>query len=97
MRESDFQKKLIREIKERLPGAMVLKNDACYKQGLPDLTVFYKGRYAWLEVKRSENADRRPNQEYYISKGKNDGAFSSFIYPENKEEILNELERALKT
>ena len=46
MKESAFQAKLIREIKKRFPGAIVLKNDPNYIQGFPDLTVLYiVGRY----------------------------------------------------
>ena len=44
MLERDFQSKLIKEIKIRLPGALVLKNDANYKQGVPDLLILYKQR-----------------------------------------------------
>lgn len=95
-KESDFQAKLIKEIKERFPGSMVLKNDANYIQGIPDLTVLYKDRWAALECKVGEKASKRPNQPYYISR-MNEMSFASFISPENKEEVLNELERSFET
>lgn len=88
--ERNFQSKLIREIKNTFPGCMVLKLDADYIQGIPDLLILYKNRWATLEVKRSANARRRPNQEYYVRMMDN-MSFSRFIYPENKEDILNEL------
>lgn len=95
-KESAFQAELIKEIKDILPGAMVLKNDPEYIQGIPDLTIFYKNRWGTLEVKRSSNATHRPNQEYYVDK-MNKMSFSRFICPENKEEVLRELQSALRS
>lgn len=96
MKENEFQGKLIKEIKERLPGSIVLKNDPNYKQGIPDLTVLYKNKWAALECKKSENESHRPNQDYYISE-MNKMSFGRFIYPENKEEVLNELQRSFES
>lgn len=90
MVESKFQSNLIKELKELFPGCMVLKNDCEYIQGIPDLTIFYGRYWATLEVKRSARASRRPNQEYYVEK-MNDMGFSAFIYPENKDEVLDAL------
>jgi hypothetical protein len=92
MLESQFQSNLIKELKERFPKCIVMKNDPSYKQGIPDLTVLYKDKWATLEVKKDRRAHHQPNQDYYISK-MNDMSFSAFIYPENKEDILDELER----
>ena len=94
-KESKFQKNLIKEIEERFPGAMVLKNDSKYIQGIPDLSVFYKKHWATLECKRSKNERHQPNQDGYVDK-MNDMSFSSFIYPENKEEVLDAMERSFK-
>lgn len=94
MKESKFQSKLISDIKELLPGAMVLKNDANYIQGIPDLMVLYKDRWGALECKNSPNAKVRPNQPYYIET-MNDMSFAAFINPDNKEEVLNDLQQAL--
>lgn len=95
MRENQFQSKLIKEIKRRFPGSMVLKNDANYIQGIPDLTIFFNNKWATLECKKDSNAKRRPNQTYYVDK-MNEMSFSRFICPENKEEVLNELEHTFK-
>ena len=92
-KENEFQASLIKEIKARFPGAMVLKNDANYIQGIPDLTVLYGDKWAMLECKRSSKASKRPNQEYYIDT-LGDMSFASFISPENKEDVLNELEQS---
>ena len=90
MLENKFQSKLIKELKEEFPGCMVLKNDPTYIQGVPDLLVLYKDRWAGLEVKKSAKAKHQPNQDYYVNK-MNEMSYSSFIYPENKDNVLNEL------
>ena len=92
-REGNFQSDLIDELEDRFPGCMVLKNDPNYIQGIPDLLILYKKKWAALEVKRSENARHRPNQDYYVDL-MNKMSFASFIFPENKEEVLNDLERS---
>jgi hypothetical protein len=94
-KESKFQKDLIEEIKERFPGSMVLKNDSHYIQGIPDLTVFYKKHWATLECKKSKDEHHQPNQDGYVDK-MNEMSFSSFIYPENKGEVLDAMERSFK-
>ena len=95
MRENKFQSELIKELKERFPGCMVLKNDPNYIQGIPDLIVLYNDKWASLECKKSANEKKQPNQPYYVEK-MNDMSFSSFIYPENKEEVLDGLQSALR-
>lgn len=72
-----------------------MKNDSSYIQGIPDLLVLYEDKWATLEVKKSKTAYRRPNQEYYVNT-MNNMSYSSFIYPENKEAVLNELEQKFK-
>lgn len=93
--ERDFQAKLIKEIKDRFPGCMVLKNDSSYIQGIPDLLILFGDKWASIEVKRSNTASHRPNQEYYVDL-MNNMSFSRFICPENKEDILHEMELALR-
>lgn len=96
MLESKFQASLIREIKDMIPGCVILKNDPNYIQGFPDLLVLYGQKWAALECKRSENEHRQPNQEYYVS-ALNEMSYARFVYPENKEDILNELQQTLKS
>lgn len=90
MLENIFQAKLIRDLKDMFPGCIVMKNDSSYIQGIPDLLVLYGKKWASLEVKKSERASRQPNQEYYVGT-MNEMSFSSFIYPENRDEVLDEL------
>ena len=88
--ESGFQDRLIAEIKEMFPGCMVFKMDQI--QGIPDLLILYGKRWASLENKKSSTAKRQPNQEYYVDL-MNRMSFSRFICPENKEEVLSELQK----
>lgn len=90
MLENVFQAKLIRELKDMFPGCIVMKNDASYIQGIPDLLVLHNNKWASLEVKKSATASRQPNQEYYVDK-MDSMSFSRFIYPENYDEVLDEL------
>ena len=93
MRENRFQANLIKELKTRFPGCFVHKNDGSnVEQGFPDLIILYKDTYATLECKRSATARKQPNQTYYVN-ALNEMSFSRFIFPENKEEVLSELER----
>ena len=92
--ERDFQAKLIKELRVMFKGCIIIKNDPNYIQGIPDLLILYNDRWAALEVKKSERASHRPNQEYYVDL-MNEMSFASFIYPENKEEILYELQQTL--
>lgn len=92
MLESKFQASLIKKLKELFDGCIVMKNDSSYIQGIPDLLVLYRDRWASLEVKKSAKAKRQPNQEYYVGR-MNEMSFSRFISPENKDEVLEELHR----
>lgn len=95
-KESAFQKGLINDLKKRLPGCMVLKNDPNYIQGIPDLLVLYEGRWAALECKKAKQASHQPNQDYYVER-MNEMSFSRFVYPENKETILDELQQSFQS
>lgn len=95
-KESQFQSELIKEIKRRLPNCVVLKNDANYIQGFPDLLVLNGPKWAALECKRTAKASHQPNQDYYVNKLSSMGT-AHFIFPENREEILSEVQRALGT
>lgn len=94
--ESEFQADLIKEIKFLLPGSFVLKNDSAYMQGVPDLLILFRNRWAMLEVKKSENEPYQPNQEWYLEQF-NAMSFSATIYPENREIVLDELQHALRS
>lgn len=91
MLESKFQADLKKELKQKFNGCIVTKLDSGDIQGIPDLLILYKGKWATLECKKNEKASKRPNQQYYVDK-MNEMSFSRFICPENKEEVLNDLQ-----
>ena len=94
--ESKFQKELMDEIRAEYPGCVILKNDSSYMQGFPDWTILYKDKWVVLEAKRSKNAKKQPNQEYYVNQL--DGmSLSRFVYPENKEEVMNDIRKTFKS
>lgn len=93
--ESQFQTELIKTIKELFPGAIVLKNDPNLRQGIPDLVILWRSKWALLEVKKSATASERPNQAWYVEKA-NHFSFGAFIYPENAEEVLHALQQTFR-
>lgn len=90
MLENRFKTNLIKEIKNLFPGCMVLHLDPNEIQGIPDLLILYRNKWAVLEGKKSERASHRPNQEYYVEL-MDKMSFAAFIYPENKNVVLDEL------
>lgn len=96
MLESVFQSALIKELKQLFPDCVILKNDPNYRQGIPDLIVLWKNKWAALECKSHKNAHVQPNQNYYIDI-LDRLSFARFIYPENKEEVLYELQQAFQS
>jgi len=94
--ENKFQHELIKEIKERFPHSYVMKLDSSYIQGIPDLLILYKNHWAVLECKRNAKASFQPNQKYYIEE-LNKMSYSNVIYPENKEVVLNEIQRTFES
>ena len=95
MLERVYQARLIKDLSSMFPGCLILKNDSSYLQGIPDLVIFYRDRWAMLEVKPSETAPYEPNQEYYLEIL--DGmSFASRIDPSNEQDVLRALQHALE-
>lgn len=90
MLENRFKTKLVNEIKNMLPGCFIMHLDPNEIQGIPDLLILYKNKWAVLEGKKDAKASVRPNQEYYVDL-MDRMSFASFIYPENKDEVLDAL------
>jgi hypothetical protein len=95
MLESNFKSNLIAQLEDMFEGCLILVRDGNTIQGFPDLLILYKKKWAALECKRSKFARHRPNQDYYVDL-LGQMSFASFIYPENKEEILYELQCTFK-
>lgn len=92
--ESGFQDKLRKELKAKYPESLIFKMDQI--QGIPDLLIIHNDKYAFLENKKSANAIHQPNQDYYVDK-LNNMSFARFIYPENKDEVLQDLDEYFRT
>jgi len=88
--------KLIKELKKLFPGCIVMKSDSGYLQGIPDLLILFNDKWAALECKQHAGAKKQPNQEYYVGK-MDEMSFSRFICPENKEEVLHDLQQSFQS
>ncbi len=95
-KESEFQASLKKELKKMFPGCIVTKLDAGCIQGIPDLLILYEDKWAALEGKQYVGARQQPNQAYYIDL-MNKMSFARFIYPGNKEEVLDELQQSFSS
>ena len=94
--ESRFQKRLIRDLRRIFPDCIILKNDPTYLQGVPDLLILWRNRWAALECKQSQFAVRGVNQVHYVQV-MDKMSFATFIYPENKDRVLHALQHAFKS
>ena len=94
--EGKFQDKLRKEVEEMFPGSMTFKTDPLDRQGVPDIFIVYNNKWAVLEGKKDKDAPLRPNQQYYIDK-MGEMSFARVIYPENKQEVLRDLQQAFRT
>lgn len=91
-KENKFQRELIKDLKKQFPGCIVMKTDPTHIQGIPDLLVLYNDKWAALECKRTTNAHKQANQDYYVEL-MDKMSFSRFIFPENRKETLDELQQ----
>lgn len=96
MLERKYQAELIKRLRVRFPGCVILKNDSSYMQGVPDLILLWQDRWAMLEAKASADSAEQPNQRYYVEQ-LDDMSFAAFIYPENEDEVLDEIQRQFES
>lgn len=89
--EGRFQDDLRERLFELLPGCKIFKMDQ--HQGIPDILVLWRDKWALLECKAWRRAHKQPNQDYWVKKY-GEMSFSRFINPENMEEVLRELQQA---
>ena len=93
MNERQYQAQLIGKIKDLLPGSYVTKNDPGMVQGVPDILILHRDKWAMLEIKASPDAPEQPNQAHYVNVF-NEMSFASFINPDNEEAVLNALQHS---
>lgn len=89
--ENDYKTDLCRKLKKIFPGSFVVHLDPNEIQGIPDILILYGNKWATLEGKINASASYRPNQEYYIDI-MNKMSFSSVIYPEIEDEVIDALD-----
>jgi len=93
MGETKYQNDLVKKLMKLFPGAIITKGDPQQNQGFPDLIIFWRDRWAALEVKQSASSPQQPNQEYFVGT-MNNMSFAAFIYPENERQVLDDLQQA---
>jgi hypothetical protein len=94
--EGQYQSGIIKKLEKMFPGCEILKTDAGYRQGFPDLIILWEEYWAALEVKIEPSSSSQPNQDYYVDK-LNGMSFAAYIYPESEREVLNALQQAFKS
>lgn len=90
MAENKFKTNLVGELEDLFPGCIVTHLDPNEIQGIPDLLILFENKWAVLEGKDYKNAKHQPNQDYYVDL-MDRMSFAAFIYPENKDEVLDAL------
>lgn len=98
MLEGPYKTRLTGRIETRFGSrCMVVRLDANLRQGVPDMLLLFEGGFwAALEGKANAKAPHRPNQPYYVDL-MDKLCFAAFIYPENEEAVLNELQQEYET
>ena len=95
--ERFYQAGLIKTLRQEFDGCFILKNDSSYLQGVPDLLLLWRDRWAILEVKAEKPtaSDFEPNQEYYLEQ-LNGMSFAACIYPANQDEVIDAIQQAFR-
>lgn len=92
-----YKASLIKELELRFPGCVLFNMDPnTTHQGIPDLLILFRDRWAMLEVKAAMDSKRQPNQEYWVD-FYDDMSVAAFICPEIEEEVLDELQRSFSS
>lgn len=94
-KEGIFQTKFREDLEYIFPGCIVCKLDSSYRQGVPDLVMFWGMCWATFEVKAHAASKFQPNQTYFVDK-MNSMSFSAFVHPGNVEEVLDALQRTFE-
>lgn len=92
--EATYRSGLLSRIQQRWPRCVILPTDPQRQQGIPDIVILFDRCWAILELKRYTSAARQRNQEYYVEQF-NGMSYAALIYPENEEQVLNDLQSTL--
>lgn len=96
-REAGFKTAFIKRLKKEVKPLAVLqyKEDSSTVVGFPDVLVILEAVVIFIEFKKSKNARFRPLQREWNKKLNENGHFAYIVYPENADEVLEEI-RGLK-
>lgn len=89
-----FKKHLVEILKQRFIGVVILPGPSDIYQGFPDLLCLHGNKWFALEVKASQKSRKQPNQDWYIDY-LNGLSYAAVVYPENLEEVLDEIQSLL--
>lgn len=89
--ENAYQFDLVNRLETIFPNSIILKNDPNYVQGIADLILLNGNHYAILEVKKDRKARHQPNQDWYVDRFNQMGAYADFIFPENEAHVLDSI------
>ena len=92
--ETQFAIRVDRRLKS-LPDCWFCNIQQVAIRGIPDRIGCINGRFFALELKTGPKAKRAKLQEYVIEKINEAGGFARFVYPENLEHTITEMEALL--
>lgn len=84
--EAKFQSKFCEWLDDN--GFKWIRNKAngTTRLGIPDVAVFYKGFWAWLEFKANFKAGKRPGQDQNVEWAQRN-SYGDFVCPERADEV----------
>lgn len=93
--ERNFKKTFQTRIKRAVKPLAILqyKQDSTTVAGFPDTLVVLEGITIFIEFKASKTAKFRPGQKEWLKKLNDNGHFAFVCYPENADEVLEEIKR----
>ena len=93
--EADFKKKFCARLKKEVKPLAILQyqQSSTTVTGFPDTIVILEGITVYIEFKRSKTAKFRPGQKEWIKRLNDNGHFAWACYPENADDILEEIKR----
>lgn len=90
--EGQLKKTFCSKLKKLKCTVLQYKQDATTVAGFPDTIVLLpESLTIFLEFKKSKNAKYRPGQKEWGEKLTNREFYHWFVYPENAEEVYNEI------
>lgn len=93
--EGKFKKAFLAKVKKECKPVAILqyKQDSTTVKGFPDSQVILEGACVFIEFKASKRAKFQPLQKEWIQKLNDNCHFGYVCYPENQEEILEEIKK----